>query len=65
MCVAPSLYGKDDIEQLSQAKDVPKGVRELLESIRTDVERLHQLSREQADFFADPRVRNAVQGLHE
>ena len=29
------------------------------------MERLDRLSREQADFFADPAVRNAVQGLHE
>ena len=30
-----------------------------------DVERLDQLSREQAAFFGDARVRRAVQGLHE
>ena len=40
--------------------DVAKGVRELLGWIRADVERLDQLSREQADFFASPRVRAAV-----
>ena len=40
-----------------------QGVLELLTGIRTDVERLDQLSREQADFF--PRVSDVVQGLHE
>ena len=65
MCVAPSFCSRDDIEQPSQAKDVPKGVKELLERIKADVERLDRLSREQADFFANPRVTEAVQGLHE
>ena len=33
--------------------------------IRTDVEKLSELSKEHGDFFADPPRRNSVQGLHE
>ena len=65
--VAPSRLNSAaaDTQRPSQAKDVRRGVLELLTGIRIDVERLDQLSREQADFFADPRVSDVVQGLHE
>ena len=33
--------------------------------IRTDVERLSELSREHGNFFANPSRRDSVQGLHE
>ena len=33
--------------------------------IRTDVERLSEISREHGDFFDDTSRRNTVQGLHE
>ena len=33
--------------------------------IRTDVERLSELSREHGDYFANPSRRDSVQGLHE
>ena len=33
--------------------------------IRTDVERLSELSKEHGDFLDDPSRRDSVQGLHE
>ena len=48
-----------------QAKKAPKSVLELLEVIRTEVERLSELSREHGGFFANPTIRDSVQGLHE
>ena len=62
--MVPLLRGAD-IEQRIQAKNVPKGILELLEVIRTDLERLSSLSRDHAGFFADHTIRDSVQGLHE
>jgi len=65
MYVAVWLLRRADTEERVQAKNVPKGVLELLGAIRADVERLSELSKEHRDIFADPSWRDPVQGLHE